>query len=150
MSRNISLQHFFWRGGCVTFGGIIKTMNNATLRCNWPLNVKNFAQNNDFLLFWERNMAWKLLQRLFVALLEWVGFKWPLDTGGDNTKRPLRLKGDRDRWIEVKIPVIKGTPIWDFGNRPLNSFGRLKTVPLHRGSTVFYSFSQTPRKWPKS
>ena len=45
-------------------------------------------------------------------------------------------KGDRDRLIEVKITVIKGSNFRDFDNWPLNRRWPLNTGLLNTGSTV--------------
>ena len=68
----------------------LKKIQNATLCHNWQLYVHDLAQKYS-LWFLERNMDYKLVDRLFLVIFEWFGVKWEIIQ-----TRPLKkVIGDR-------------------------------------------------------
>ena len=65
-------------------------------------------------------MDQKLLERLFLVLLEWSTFGWLLNTGGGQQKQAF---GTDKRVTEVKVTVIKAKQILDFDNWLLLKYG---------------------------
>ena len=62
------------------FNGITK---NDAKRHLMPFMTTYYTESRSkkLLCFWRRNMNWKSLERLFLLLLGWFGFQWPVNTG---------------------------------------------------------------------